>query len=139
MLFRSLGGAASTAIEKLVSPEWAPLASYAADLESVRDALFDSDAEWKRLSDLFRASQEAMMRTAEGMGPRRRGGFTFPFGPRSEPPPPPTPPPAPPPDAGADLGSQRPPWGWSAGLLVVLGVASVVVLSTRVRSLDRLK
>ncbi|AMV36499.1 ABC transporter permease [Planctomyces sp. SH-PL62] len=130
-----LGGAAADALSGSVGREWVPLVSYSADLSSVRDALFDSDAEWERLRKLFRASQDAMLNGAGSIGPEgRRRGFPFPFGP-----PRPPRPPEPPPSAGEDPASRRPPWTWSAGVLAGLGVASIVVLSTRVRSLDRLK
>lgn len=132
-----LGGAAADAARRTPAREWAPLASYPADLAAVRDALFDYDAEWGRLTGIFSRSREAMEEAARGesrpkifgipFGPPRRGGF----GPEA-----PTPPP--PPDI-QDLGEPRPPWTWSAAVLAAMGAASVVVLSTRVRSLDRLK
>ena len=105
---------------------WPPLLSYTTNLSRVRDALFDVDREWERVGELFKAG-ERTIRSASGFGPlrmRRRG--------RLAPPPPPSPP-----DSRSSPSSA--PWTWSAGVLVVLGVASVVVLSTRVRSLDRLK
>lgn len=136
-----LGGAAADASRRTPAREWAPLASYPADLASVRDALFDYDAQWDRLADVFRKGREAMQ-DAAGFGgrPRRPRIFGIPFGP----PPPrdgfgPGGPEPPPPPGLTNADPARPPWPWAAGVLAGLGVASAVVLSTRVRSLDRLK
>ncbi|MDG3007025.1 ABC transporter permease [Paludisphaera mucosa] len=136
-----LGGAASDALRSAVGSEWAPLASYSADLVSVGDALFDTDAEWTRLTGLFRAGQDAVLNGPGGGSRGRPRMFPFPFGPRRpriDPPPPPPDAPTPP-GLENDSKSRRPDWRWSAAVLAGLGVASVVVLSTRVRSLDRLK
>jgi ABC-2 type transport system permease protein len=126
-----LGGAAVDAARQTPAREWAPLVSYSADLASVREGLFDHDAQWARLTDVFRKSREAMEDMA-GMGGRRRPRiFGIPFGP----------PPRrdfSPPDI-EDGDDSPPPWPWSAGVLAGVGVASVLILSTRVRSLDRLK
>jgi ABC-2 type transport system permease protein len=132
-----LGGSASDALGRAVGKEWAPLVSYSADLGSVRDALFDSDAQWERLAGLFRASQEAVRNGPGRFGPGGRPGGLFGMLAPRRPPRPPSPPDRP--AALADPESRRPPWTWSAGVLAGLGVASIVVLSTRVRSLDRLK
>ncbi len=105
---------------------WPPLLSYTTNLSRVRDAFFDVDHEWERVGELFRAGK-GVVRSSSGFGPlgmRRRGRFS--------------PPPPPPPSESAGAPAQAP-WTWSAGVLAALGTASVVVLSTRVRSLDRLK
>ncbi|WP_165066917.1 ABC transporter permease [Paludisphaera rhizosphaerae] len=134
-----LGGAAADAIRRGGAEEWAPLASYSADLVSVRDALFDYDAQWERVAGVFRASREAMEAAARSrQRPRRPRIFGIPIGP---PPPPGAPDEGPPPPRirVESAAQRRPPWKWSAGVLAGLAVASAVVLSTRVRSLDRLK
>jgi len=138
-----LGGSAAEAIGQAVGRQWAPLVSYTADLGSVRDALFDADAHWERLAGLFRAGQDAMRNGPGGFGPngRRGGGLAWVFGPKRPPaaPPPPTAPTPPGGSPGAGPESDRPPWRSASAVLAGLAVASVVVLSTRVRSLDRLK
>lgn len=101
---------------------WPPLLSYTTNLARVRDALFDVDREWERVGELFKAG-ERTIRSTSGFGPLRMRRRRHP-----------APPPPPPPEA-----SSQAPWTWSAGTLAALGVASVLVLSTRVRSLDRLK
>ena len=134
-----LGGAAADAIRRGGAEEWAPLASYSADLASVRDALFDSDAHWERVAGVFRSSREAMEAAARSrQRPRRPRIFGIPLGP---PTPSGTPDEVPPsPRVRVEsVAERRPPWKWSAGVLAGLAVASAVVLFMRVRSLDRLK
>lgn len=133
-----LGGAAADAIRRGGAEEWAPLASYSADLSSVRDALFDYDAHWERVSDVFRSSREAMEAARSRQRPRRPRIFGIPIGPPPSPGDAPDDSPRPRIRVESTVG-RRPPWRWSAGVLAGLAVASVVVLSTRVRSLDRLK
>jgi ABC-2 type transport system permease protein len=118
-----VGGAASGV---LMQPgrAWPPLLSYTANLSRVRDALFDVDHEWERVGELFKAG-ERTIRSASGFGPlgmRRRGRLA----------------PPPPPGSRSSRSESLAPWTWSAGVLATLGLASVVALSTRVRSLDRL-
>ncbi len=132
--FWMLGNAAADAARRGPGREWAPLASYSACLASIRDSLFDREAEWDRLTEVFRKSREAV---SGGFG----GGLGFPFGPRR-------PPPMifgpdgqeiPMPPELTDDEDPRPPWPWSAGVLAGMAGASAAGLSTRVPSLARLK
>lgn len=130
--------------------EWCPLLSYTANLGRVRQALLDSDSALVKLKALFRTGQDQLRRNARPgpmLGPfgAGRGGFHPSVGP-VPPPPPPPPPPSPsgnrarPPGRGEE-GDARElySWQWSAGILAGLGVLSLWVLATRVRSLDRLR
>ena len=121
-----VGNVASGAMLATPQRAWAPLLSYTSNLGAVRDALFDSAGEWEKISELFRAGREF----AQSSGPR-----FGPFGRHSEP------------DFGFEnggvgagpFGTLKPSWPWPAGVLAALAAGSVVILSTRVRSLDRLK
>ena len=134
---------ASSVLEQTIHRDWCPLLSYTANLTRMRDALLDSDTAWGKVSTLFRGSQD-QLREAAGSGPLRRprrGRFNVSVG-RPAPPAPPAPPTIP---GGNDSDSQvssqthRYPWQWSAGVLAGLGVLSIWLLATRVRSLDRLR
>jgi ABC-2 type transport system permease protein len=136
-----VGGVAAGSLQHSRSyREWSPLVSYTRNLSRVSDALFDVDREWERLTELFRAGKSTLDSASRfgplGMGRvshSRRGPFA---------PPTPPAPPQPPGESGGGSSTrdQSPlPWTWSAGVLAGLGAASIVVLSTRVRSLDRLK
>jgi ABC-2 type transport system permease protein len=131
-----VGGVASGSLQHSAYREWAPLLSYTTNLSRVRDAFFDVARERQRVFELFRAGQN-VTRSASGFGPLGMGRRKrIDFGP----PVPPVPPP--PPGTRSNGSASEPaqlPWTWPAGVLVGLGAASVVVLSTRVRSLDRLK
>ncbi|WP_337177394.1 hypothetical protein [Paludisphaera sp.] len=134
-----LGGAAVDAARQTPARAWAPLASYSDDLASVREALFDHDAHWAHLSDVFSRGRDAVRGAAGFGGPRRTGLFGIPIGPPRGAAPPDAPRPPMPPDF-EELDDDAPPgWPWSAGVLAGLAAGSVLVLSTRVRSLDRLK
>ncbi len=134
-------------LQETVRADWCPLVSYTENLARVRDALLDAGTAWDRVASLSEVSPRRI-RGPMGMGPfgpgRRpgRGGIAAPVPPR---------PPVPhdPADGPDDLAtSQRRrtgwapatyPWPWSAGVLAGLAVASVLVLTTRVRGLDRLR
>jgi ABC-2 type transport system permease protein len=142
--FWSISSVAAGVLEGTVAAEWCPLVSYTNNLNRVRDALLDAGTAWDRLTSL----SEVGPREFRGpMGPR-------PFGPgrrgfRSGP--------APPPDSrerstaeefAAQAGGRRPrstwapptyPWQWSAGVLAGLAAVSLLILTTRVRGLDRLR
>jgi ABC-2 type transport system permease protein len=124
--------------------EWCPLLSYTANLGRVREALLDTPTSRQKLSGLFQAGQNQIRRTARpGPFGRRRGSASV--SDRSATPPS-GPPSAPPPGRSASSsviedagGSATYPWQWSAGVLAGLGALSILTLSSRVRSLDRLR
>jgi len=120
-----VGNVASGAMMATPQRAWAPLLSYTSNLGNVRDALFGVDAEWEKLSRLFRAGREIAQSNAPPFGPFRRRAVQSSFDedqPSSNP-----------------FSLSKPSWPWAAGVLAGLGAVSVVILSTRVRSLDRLK
>jgi ABC-2 type transport system permease protein len=132
---------ASTVLEQTIHRDWCPLLSYTGNLNRARDALLDSQTAWGKVNGLFQASRDQLrdMAGSGQLGRRRRGRINFRFVP--PPPPPPSPPtaqvsPTNPPATGQATSY---PWQWSAGVLAGLGVLSVWVLATRVRSLDRLR
>jgi ABC-2 type transport system permease protein len=144
-----LSGVASTLLYQAIQKDWCPLISYTANLTRVRDGLLDSESAWQKATTLFQASRDKMGGMSAGRGPSgRRGrgvGFTFGLSPRRAPlapgPPEPSEPPVPdgqPPDVPRALTASYP-WQWSAGVLAGLAVLSLWVLTTRVRSLDRLR
>jgi ABC-2 type transport system permease protein len=120
--------------------DWCPLLSYTANLGRVREALLDTPTARAKVVALFQAGQDQVRRSARS-GPfgRRRSSASVSDGPSP-------PPPAPPRDrnvtssGGQDAGGSAPyPWQWSAGVLAGLGALSLWILSSRVRSLDRLR
>jgi ABC-2 type transport system permease protein len=124
--------------------EWCPLLSYTANLGRVREALLDTPTSRQKLSGLFQAGQD-QIRRAPRPGPfgRRRGSASVSDRPAT---PPSGPPSAPPPGRSASSsviqdagGSATYPWQWSAGVLAGLGALSILTLSSRIRSLDRLR
>jgi ABC-2 type transport system permease protein len=127
-----VGFVTSASLLKSDYRRWAPLVSYTANLSRIHGALLGFDDEWERVKGLFRGSRDAD-RAATGFGPmlRRRGRINQGV----------VRPPIPPPPPGAPEAAPAPfvSWHWSAGVLAALGLASIAVLSTRVRSLDRLK
>jgi ABC-2 type transport system permease protein len=137
-----VSGVASSVLYQAIRQEWCPLLSYTANLTRVRDALFDSESSWKKVTALFQAGKEQVSDAALARGPfarRRRGRVNFSFGPPA--------PPTPPPGVSVAGSAEGPanssvasyPWQWSAAVLAGLGVLSVWILATRVRSLDRLR
>jgi ABC-2 type transport system permease protein len=132
-------------LEATVRADWCPLVSYTNNLRRVRDALFDAETSWDKVTNVFQAGRQAGQNLMMGpFGPGRGGRF------RGAPPRSPSP--APTRDgegARGRRGSERLrrsplapetyPWQWSAGVLAGLAAASVGVLMTRIRSLDRLR
>jgi ABC-2 type transport system permease protein len=134
----------ASVLERTVRADWCPLVSYTNNLSRVRDALFDAQTSWDKVTNVFQAGRQAgqammMGPFGPGRGPRSRGG-----------------PPRPPGSFESTRENERErrrlerlrrsplapetyPWEWSAGVLAGLGVASVAVLMTRIRSLDRLR
>ncbi len=111
---------ASGVLQSTVDADWCPLVSYRTNLDRIRDALLDSETSWDRMTSLGQVSPRSLpMRPfqprrhhrADDNDPARRS----PWAPRTY------------------------PWEWSAAVLIGLAVASLLVLTTRVRGLDRLR
>lgn len=118
-------------------PDWTPLVSYTLNLERVREAMLGTvDARDTFLALIARTQQAAG--DAARLAARRARPFGGLFR-RSEPEPEPAELVLPPPPFVLRLEADRYPWIWSAGVLGSLLVLSVSILTTRVKSLDRLK
>lgn len=136
-----LSQVAAGQLQRTINQEWCPLLSYTGNLTRVRDALLDSEAQWKKLSSLFQTGKEQVKEVALGRGPQSRSRPRITFGWNRPAPPRPPRPPEPAtlaPDPTDDLFATYP-WQWSAGVLAGLAVFSLWILATRVRSLDRLR
>jgi len=140
-----VSGVASSVLDQTIHRDWCPLLSYTTNLSRVQDALLDSETARKKLYSLFRAGQDQLRQEARPRvfgRSRRRGTASFSDSGVPAPPVPPAPP-------GATSLSTTPgddpeqpagaPWQWSAAVLSGLGVVSIWILATRVRSLDRLR
>lgn len=125
-----------------VHKDWCYLVSYTTNIERVGTALLDTRSAWSQIAHAI-AKQSA---PSEGFGRPRRGPRARPAqgprGPDTEA----APPFEPGPDAVAQqeaaiMASAGPPqpWYWSAGVLAGLFGLSLWILSSRVKSLDRLK
>jgi len=134
---------ASSILTQTVRADWCPLVSYTENLNRIRDALIDAETAWNQLTNVFGAGRQAFdgPPVAAPSGRGRRLGPRFLMLPRSGPRPPepgvarsPAPRQRRPAFAPAEY-----PWQWSAGVLVALGALSCAILTTRVRSLDRLR
>ncbi|MGA9922782.1 MAG: hypothetical protein WBQ29_05215, partial [Isosphaeraceae bacterium] len=113
--------------------------SYTANLTRMRDAMLDSQTSWDKVAALFQAGQNQLRQAARPNPFQRRSGrVKF----SANPPQPPAPPTA---GGNSTTNARGPwqtssyPWQWSAAVLASLGVLSVWILATRVRSLDRLR
>jgi ABC-2 type transport system permease protein len=117
-------------------PDWSPIVSYTRDLGRVREAMLGTVDARDRFLALAARTQEAA-----GGAAREVARQSVPFGgllPRARPAEPDElvlPPPPPP----LRLEADRYPWTWAAGVLLGLFVLSFWILTTRVKSLDRLK
>ena len=108
-----------------VKADWCPVVSYTGNLLRVREALLDTASAQENLSKLVQAgadqAQDAIVPFPFNKLARRR-------------------PPRPPRPAPSILPAlSKYPWTWSAGVLTGLGLLSILVLTTRVKTLDRLK
>lgn len=108
-----------------VDRPWCPLVSYTTNLARLRDVLLDGPGTRGKFLALWEAGREARDRASRPL---------FSFGRRRRQ----TPPDVPPPNL-LTPDYLRYPWTWSGGVLLGLFVLSVVTLSTRVKSLDRLR
>jgi len=112
---------ASGVLQTTVRADWCPLISYRTNLDRIRDALLDSEASWGRMTSLGQVSPRSLpMRPFQP--PRRRR-----YRPDDDP------------QRRSVWAPRTYPWPWSAAVLAGLAVASLLVLTTRVRGLDRLR
>ncbi len=117
-------------LTRTVKRDWCPVVSYTANLDRVREELFGTAAARQKFLDLWVAGRAAGYEAARASGPFAR--FL-----RRRPVPPPRPEEIPVPlRTPVHL---RQPWPWSAGVLLGLFAISAWTLSTRVKSMDRLK
>jgi ABC-2 type transport system permease protein len=125
-----------------VRKDWCYLVSYTYNIEHIGTALLDTRSAWSQIAHTIAKQSEG----PNGFGRPRRGPRArmeqAPRGPEGESPPPF----GPGPDAAANreaaiMASAGPPqpWYWSAGVLAGLFGLSLWILSSRVKSLDRLK
>lgn len=145
--FWFISSMASGVLQGTVRAEWCPLVSYTNNLNRVRDALLGADTAWERLTSLSQVGPREIPGYGGPFGPGRRRGRFGPFAP--VPPPRPgresrsTPEEFDPQAAGprnrSPWAPPTYPWQWSAGVLAGLAAASLLVLTTRVRGLDRLR
>jgi ABC-2 type transport system permease protein len=117
----------SEVLQQTVDRPWCPMVAYTTNLDRLREELLDMPAARGKFLALWEAGREARERATRPMFPFLRGG-------RRPPPPPDTPPPS-----FLTPEYLRYPWTWSGGVLLGLFGLSVATLSTRVRSLDRLR
>jgi ABC-2 type transport system permease protein len=96
--------------------DWRPLCSYTANLQRLGEALLDTDSAWVEIGRAIEAPRATM-------GSFFGHGNSAPIDDRRL----------------ADRLVPQYPWIWSAGVLVGLLGLSIWILSTRVKSLDRLK
>jgi ABC-2 type transport system permease protein len=128
-----VGNIAAKTLDDTVRQEWCSLVSYTRNLDRVRSVLLDTESAFDQFYGLYEAGLTASREAA-----RRAMPFPFGRGRRGRAPRPPDPPPKPP-DILEGMKDANYPWRWSAGVLGGLFLASAWVLSTRVKSLDRLK
>jgi ABC-2 type transport system permease protein len=137
-----VGDLGSGVLYRIVRADWCPLVSYSSNLRRVRDGLFDAETSWSQMTGLFQAGRQQV-----GGGGGLRGLFR---GGRGFLPRPPRPPEGetrarqdsnarPREQSRSSLAPLTYPWYWSAGVLAALGVLSIAILTTQVRSRDRLK
>lgn len=122
-----VGGLAAPLMERVLRLEWGPVVSVQTDLLRVREVLLGNKEAWEPIGKAFDAFNDKL----EDL--RRPSLFGFRGRRPSRPAPPPDLPPVP------NRFYKEYPWTWSAGVLGGLALASVLTLTTRVRSLDRLK
>jgi ABC-2 type transport system permease protein len=125
--FWLISSMASGVLQEAVGAEWCPLVSYTQNLHRVRDALLDSGTAWDRLTSL---SQVGPRDIRGPFGPGRRRGRGARPAPVVE---------VSPERSRSAWAPATYPWTGSAGVLAALAVASLLVLTTRVRGLDRLR
>jgi ABC-2 type transport system permease protein len=111
------------ALADAAKTDWRPLFSYAANLDRIGEACLDTDTAWVKIARAMNSSGSRtgmVMDMSEGRWPTER-------------------PPLIDERYFADQNVPQYPWTWSAGVLAGLFGLSLWILSTRVRSLDRLR
>jgi ABC-2 type transport system permease protein len=125
-----ISGAAGSILSETVRADWCPLASYTANLQRIGQALLGTDIAEKRIRDTM-LPPEAAVAVSQIQGPRQsgKGGAAPPRPHRGRGP------------GGVEQQQHRPSprWYWCAGVLLGLFGLSSWILTTRVKSLDRLK
>jgi ABC-2 type transport system permease protein len=111
--------------EEALRTDWRSLFSYTANLDRIGEAILQTDAAWVKIGHAYER-QQSQLNSMSGM-PQRRGQS------RNSPPPPFRE------RSLAEIFVPQYPWTWSASVLAGLFGLSVCILSTRVKSLDRLK
>jgi ABC-2 type transport system permease protein len=123
--------------------EWCPVVSYTTNLERVREELLDAASARRKFLALWEAGRETGRQAARVVLPFRKGGRRIVIPPRrprrddADPMPPLNEEEAP--ELLRTPENLRFPWTWSAGVLSGLFVVSAAVLSTRIKSMDRLR
>lgn len=131
--FWIISGMAGNILTETARQDWCPIVSYQLDLLRIREAMLDTATARSKFLDLFevgrlQAQKTQVLRAIVRPGRPRRPPVTY------------VPPPPRPPQPGYDEDDNSIyPWQWSAGVLAGLLVLSTWTLSTRVKSLDRLK
>jgi ABC-2 type transport system permease protein len=107
--------------------DWRPLFSYVSNLDRLGEAILDTDAAWVQIGRAYERQQERL-RSMSGMAGMSRRDLPIGFnsGPANE-------------RGLAEFWVPQYPWTWSAAVLGGLFALSLCILSTRVKSLDRLK
>ena len=134
----------SGVLDRTVRADWCALVSYTNNLRRVRDALFDAEGSWDQVMNVFEVGRQAGQNMMMGpFGPGRAQRF------RKGAPEPRSPLIASRDNDRGRRGQERLrrsvfapetyPWQWSAGVLAGLALVSVGILTTRIRSLDRLR
>jgi len=124
-------------LQETVGRDWCPIVSYTTNFDRLREVLLDAPSARRQFLTLWEASQARAQQAAR----------IFPFGRRRlQPPPRPVGPDRLPttPEDQIPLLLRTPehvryPWSWSAGVLGGLFILSAWTLSTRVKSMDRLR
>ncbi|MFO0906929.1 MAG: ABC transporter permease subunit [Isosphaeraceae bacterium] len=116
-----------------VEQPWCPLVSYSTNLQRMREEVLDMPGARGKFLALWESGREARERAARtavlfgGLNRGRQRGRRPPVDPNATPP-------------GLETPEHlKHPWTWSGGVLGGLFVASLLTLSTRVKSMDRLK
>ncbi len=121
-----VGNMLAPALTEGAEVEWGPLVSFPGNLQRVGDALLDMKAVEQRFNDLRQATVPSIQDRGQP-GPFQGGGRPAPRALRQ------------PPRMQYREPLPEPPWTWSALVLLGLMGLSLWILSSRVKSLDRLR
>jgi ABC-2 type transport system permease protein len=138
-----ISNSTAAVLEETTHRDWCPTISYTTNLERIREELLDvATARWQ-FQELIQASRDSAPQVMRPL---------LPFGPRFRPPPPRPRQSLPRPRYSRDDNFEEGmpplirtpeyllfPWTWSVAILTGLFVASALTLSTRVKSMDRLR